>query len=226
MSEKAKPNKPVYYTLDFKTALPPAECRQRFERAATQQIRGIGSGFTPITQRVVVRPNNQFIIERSFPGALHAIRLVGSFDPDPDTYPGGTWVHGAITHDSENQVIIEGLIVFLLVFFLTALLFLRLKAESFVISGAMLVMLLTIMTIRWRALRSATEDMPRWIRRRLYVTPDQIRRNGAPGVDEAAAPDSAEVADDDTSSYYDEPSHAQTIRDEDGKKLRTGHEGH
>lgn len=185
MTEKAKPNKPIFYTIDFKTALPPAQCQQRFMRAARQRVPGIGYGFAPITQRVVVLKNKQFIIERTFPGAIHPIRLAGCLDPDPDSAEDGTWVHGAITHDTENQVLIEGLMVFLVFFLLTAVMFLRLKTRSFLFSLPVLLLMLTVMSLRWRELRVATEDLAHWVRRRLYVTPDQVRRNGMDRPEEA-----------------------------------------
>ena len=39
----------------------------------------------------------------------------------------------------------------------------------------MLLAVLLVLSIRWRALRAQTLDPTRWLRRRLYVTADQIR---------------------------------------------------
>ena len=174
MTKKAKPNKPDYYTIDFTTALPVADCRRRLERSATQAIAS-GSPFAPITQQIAILQNDQFIIERSFPGAIRPIRLMGALDDDPDG-GSGTWVHGAITHDTENQVLIEGLIVFLGFFLLAALLFVRLKTRAFVISVPMLVAMLTILSLRWRALRSSTRDLAVFLRRRFYLTEAQVKQ--------------------------------------------------
>ena len=75
-------------------------------------------------------------------------------------------------------MLIEGLIVFAMVFLLTALLFLRLSARVFVISVPLLLLTLYMMSLRWRALRANTEDLTRWLRRRLYLTAEQVKRNG------------------------------------------------
>ncbi len=172
MSDKSK-RKPAYYTVDFVTALPPDACGERLERGVALPVRGVGSSLAPLTQRALLVENNTFVIERIFPGAIHPIRLVGHLDPDHDA--GGTWVHGAITHDTTNQVLIEGLIIFVTFFLLTVLLFLRLKARVFVISVPALVVMLVVFSLRWRVLRRGTEDMSHWLRRRLYLTPDQVR---------------------------------------------------
>jgi len=58
---------------------------------------------------------------------------------------------------------------------MTALLFLRLKTRGLVITLPMLLAALLVLSIRWRALRAQTLDLTRWLRRRLYVTTDQIR---------------------------------------------------
>jgi hypothetical protein len=34
-----------------------------------------------------------------------------------------------------------------------------------------------MMSLRWRALRTTTEDLARWLRRRLYLTAEQVRQN-------------------------------------------------
>jgi len=164
--------KPAHYTIDFVTALPLDQCRERLERDVFTPQK---NQLTPVTQRVVVEGNDQFTVERAFPLSLYPIQLKGCLDPHEK---GGTWVHGAITQDTENQVLIEGLIVFAVFFLLTALLFLRLRVRVFVISVPMLLLTLYIMSLRWRALRANTEDLTRWLRRRLYLTSEQIKRNG------------------------------------------------
>ncbi len=175
MTEKAKPNKPAYYTVDFTTALPVADCRERLERSITQTVVS-NNLLAPVTQQIVLLKNDQFIIERTFPGAIHPIRLMGALDDDPQT-DSGTWVHGAITHDTENQVLIEGLLVFLSFFLLAVLLFLRLKTRGFIISLPVLILMLAVLSLRWRALRSTTLDLSVWLRRRLYLTADQVKRD-------------------------------------------------
>ncbi len=172
MAEKKR--KPAYYTVDFVTALPVAQCRERLERGDSAAYHGPGSSLAPMVQRVVVRGNGAFTIERTYPGALYPIRLTGRLDDDESG--GGTWVHGAITHDAENQVLIEGLVVFLLFFLITALLFLRLRARSFVISLPLILLVLVVFSLRWRALRESTRDLTVWVRRRLYLTAEQVRR--------------------------------------------------
>lgn len=167
--------KPAYYVIDFVTALPLEACRDRLERGVALPLQGVGSSLAPLTQRTLLRANNSFIVERVFPGAIHPIRLVGHLDPDQAS--DGTWVHGAITHDTYNQVLIEGLIVFVTFFLLTALLFLRLKARVFVISLPALTVMLIVFSMRWRTLRRATEDMSHWLRRRLYLTSEQVQRS-------------------------------------------------
>jgi hypothetical protein len=193
MTGKPK-RKPSYYTFDFVTALSIAECRERLQRGIASPPKGAGSSLAPITQRVFVLANNQFRIERAFPGAIHPIRLSGSLDPAPDG--DGTWAHGAITHDTENQVLIEGLIAFVGFFLLTALLFVRLRVESLIISLPMLLLMLGVMSLRWRALRMATEDMARWVRRRLYLTPEQVRRESG-GVNQDDGETEAQARHDD-----------------------------
>lgn len=165
-------SKPAFYTVDFVTALPLDQCRERLERDVLMPP---GSRVAPTVQRTTIEGNDQFTIERTFPLALYPIQLKGCLDPHEK---GGTWVHGAITQDTENQVLIEGLIVFALFFLLTALLFLRLRTRVLVISVPLLVVTLYGMSLRWRMLRAATEDLTRWLRRRLYLTAEQVRRGG------------------------------------------------
>jgi hypothetical protein len=169
MTQKSKP---AYYTIDFVTALPLDQCRERLERDVFAPQ---GNRLAPITQRALVEGNDQFTVERTFPLAVYPIQLKGCLDPHQKS---GTWVHGAITQDTENQVLIEGLIVFALFFLLTALLFFRLRARVFVISVPLLLVTLYAMLLRWRALRAATADLTRWLRRRLYLTAEQVRRDG------------------------------------------------
>jgi len=172
MTDKTK-RKPAAYTVDFVTALTPDACRDRLERSVILPSRGIGGQLAPVAQRTLVRDGGVFTVERTFPGALHPIRLVGNLDRDETG--GGTWVHGAITHDANNQVTVEGLTVFLAFFLLTALLFFRLRVDSFFVSVPLLLVALVAFSIRWRALRAATEDLAHWVRRRLYVTTEQVR---------------------------------------------------
>jgi hypothetical protein len=170
MTEKPK-RKPAYYTVDFVTALSPEACCERLEREDAPAVQGIGGWLAPVTQRVAVSGGGEFTVERTFRGAFSPIRLVGSLDRDETG--GGTWVHGAITHDTDNQVMIEGLILFVLFFLITTLLFLRLKADSLVITVPLLMAMLAVSSVRWRALRATTGDLTRWLRRRLYVTKEQ-----------------------------------------------------
>jgi hypothetical protein len=169
MSDKPKP---AHHTIDFVTALPLDQCRERLERDVFTPQK---NRLAPVTQHVTLEGNDQFTIERSFPFALYPIQLKGCLDPHEK---GGTWIHGAITQDAENQVLVEGLIVFVSFFLLTALLFLRLRVRVFVISVPLLVAVLYGMSLRWRALRASTEDLTRWLRRRLYLTAEQVKRNG------------------------------------------------
>ena len=41
-----------------------------------------------------------------------------------------------------------------------------------------LLLALYMMSLRWRAIRATTEDLTRWLRRRLYLTAEQVKRNG------------------------------------------------
>lgn len=173
VSEKKR--KPTYYTVDFTTALPRSQCEERLTRDDAPRIRGRGASLVPMTQHTFVQQNGTFIVERTFSGAIRPIRFQGCLDDAPDDR--GTWVHGAITSDTENQVLIEGLIVFVLFFLITALLFLRLRVRSFMISLPLILLVLTIFSLRWRAMRESTRDLAAWIRRRLYVTAGQIRQS-------------------------------------------------
>lgn len=172
LDTKPKHAQPAFYRVDFTTALTPQGCRERLERADSR-VGGVGGLLAPIAQGIAFEDERTFTLERRFPLALQPIRLKGHLDPTDKG--GGTWVHGAITHDTYNQVLIEGLVVFLLVFLLTALFYLRLRARALVISGPLLALLLLMLSLRWQALRRATEDVGRWLRRRLYVTPEQVR---------------------------------------------------
>lgn len=171
MDEKAK-RKPAYYTVDFVTALSMADCIARLEKSVVLPARSMGARLAPMTQRAIVQTGGRFIVEREFPGALHPIRLEGRLEEHED---GGTWVNGAITHDTYNQILVEGLIVFVLFFVASALLFLRLKVRGLAITLPMLVAVLLVLSIRWRALWASVLDLTRWLRRRLYVTTEQIR---------------------------------------------------
>lgn len=162
------------YGVDFVTALPVTECIQRLERAAPDPARrGLDALFLPIEQRVDLGDVRTFTIERRYPGAMRPLRLAGELDPDAKT--GGTWVHGAVTRDAANQVLIEGMLLFFAFFLISALFFLRLRVEGFLVSLPLFLALLVMFSIRWRALRRATEDMARWVRKKLYVTPGQVR---------------------------------------------------
>lgn len=168
MGEKLKP---VWYTVDFVTALPVQDCVTRLERLVFLPPSGLGGTLAPVRQQTMIHDTNAFTVERWYPGAIYPIRLVGHLDRTPE----GTHVHGSITHDAANQVLIEGLVVFLTVFLITALLFLRLRARVLVISVPLLLALLTLASIRWRALRAAAEDLTPWLRHKLYVTPQQLK---------------------------------------------------
>lgn len=162
------------YTIDFVTALPVAACYERLDRSVSMRPDSWAGWMTPVQQQTTILDDQMFVIERRYPGAIHPIRLVGHLDLDDDSE--GTWVHGAVTHDTSNQVLIEGMIVFLAFFMLTALFFLRLKTRGIFVSLPLLLLALTIFSLRWQALRASTEDIARWVRRKLYVTPGQIKR--------------------------------------------------
>ncbi|MCD4684712.1 MAG: hypothetical protein K8S97_02100 [Anaerolineae bacterium] len=168
-----KKQKPTHYTVDFITALPLDRCRQRLEQSDQPKLGGAGATFASVTQRVIVQGNGTVTIERAFPGAIHPIRFVGRLDDDDNS--AGTWVHGQITHATENQVLIEGMIIFLVFFMLIVLAFFRLKTRAFVFTLPVLIMLLTLFSLRWRALRDATRDLTATVRRRLYLTAAQVK---------------------------------------------------
>lgn len=165
--------KQPHKTVDFVTALSRGACEERLSRPHTLASGGLGGLLAPAEQTVDLQPGGLFIIERRYGGALVPIRFTGNLDDAP--HSDGTWVHGALTHDTRNQVMIEGMIVFLTFFLLTALLFLRLKTRAFIISGPALILLLTLASIRWRMLRRYADDTTRWLRHRLYVTREQAK---------------------------------------------------
>lgn len=160
-------------TVDFVTALSPAECVERLDRAYVMPSKGLGASLVSARQVTTVESGGTFVVERRFAGGLYPIRLTGHLDENPDGK--GTWVHGALTHDAYNQVLVEGMVVFLTFFLLTVLLFLRLKTRAFIISGPTLILLLTLASARWRVLWRYAEDTPRWLRQRLYLTPEQVK---------------------------------------------------
>ena len=175
MTDRGNKRKSPRHVADFITALGPDACHERLARADASPLSGVGTWFVPIAQHTLVTRDGQFTVERTFAGALHPIRFVGHLDSDPG---GGTWVHGAVTHDTANQVLVEGLIVFLLFFLITALLFLRLRTMAFAVSLPLLLGLLVLFSVRWRTLRRATDDIARWLRQRLYLTEEQVKRRG------------------------------------------------
>ena len=165
--------KPATYSVDFVTALPKADCIERLEISVVLLNQGWNGTLAPMRQQTLLRENDAFEIIRSFPGALHPIRLVGHLEHD--TGNDGTWVHGTITHDTNNQVLVEGMLVFLSFFLLTVVLFLRMRLRGLGVSLPALVVALMVCRVRWHALRQSTEDLTRWLRRKLYVTREQIR---------------------------------------------------
>jgi hypothetical protein len=174
MAEKNK-NKLPQYAVDFVTALPAQDCRERLERGLLTPVNsGLSSALAPMTQETQLLDETTFLVERSYPGAMHPIRLAGHLDPRDDG--SGTWVHGAITHDTYNQVIVEGLLAFAGFFVLSTLFFLRLRADGILLALVVFLPGLILWMLRWRALNRATEDTARWVRRRLYVTRDQLRK--------------------------------------------------
>lgn len=161
------------YAVDFVTALPVQDCLERLERSAVAPSQGWGGALAPFRQETVLGDNRTFTVERRFAGGLRPITFTGSLDPDDS---GGTWVHGAITQDTENQVLLEGLAVFVVLFLLAVLLFVALKTRGLLILGPLFLLALAIFSVRWRALHAATLDLARWVRRKLYVTPEQVKR--------------------------------------------------
>lgn len=168
----SKRKMPPRYIADFVTALPLEACRDRLLRADGMVVSD-GTRLTPVRQRVTVERDGSFVVERVFTGALRPICFHGCLDPHDS---GGTWVHGAITGDAYNQVLIEGLIVFLVAFLITAALFLRVGVRAFAVTLPLLLIALSVASLRWRALHRAAEDVPRWLRQRLYLTAEQVRR--------------------------------------------------
>lgn len=67
--------KPAYYTVDFVTALPLISCRERLEHEVVFKRRTIGEQLAPLEQQTTLRENGAFVVERTFPGAMHPIRL-------------------------------------------------------------------------------------------------------------------------------------------------------
>ncbi len=163
------------HTVDFVTALSPAGCIERLQQneLSTPEISGLGRWLAPAQQTVIVHRDNEFIIERRYPGAFVPIRLAGLLDQDRS---GGTWVHGAVTHDVENQIWIEGLIVFVAFFVLATLFFTELEWDGLFLAVALFGAILVLTTARWRALNEHAADTARWVRRKLYVTRDQLRK--------------------------------------------------
>ena len=161
------------YVVDFVTALPVAECVERLDRQVALPPTGLQGWLAPLEQTTHIEPGGRFVVERTYPGAIHPIRLVGHLDPDEDTP--GTWVHGAITHDTYNQVLVEGLIIFATFFLLAVLFYLRLRTRGVLLALPLLILTLSIFALRWRQLRRATIDTARWVRRRLYLTTEQVR---------------------------------------------------
>ncbi|NDJ76792.1 MAG: hypothetical protein GYB65_11080 [Chloroflexi bacterium] len=176
MEEQKTKDRSPHYTAEFLTALHLAACRERLERDGATEItgRGLGPTLAPIQQTVTVKPNDEFVIERGFPWAIQPIRFVGYLDHDEDGK--GTWVHGTITHDTYNQVLIEGMIIFMGFFVLTVLFFLRLKVRALAVSLPLLLILLLVFSARWRTLRRSTEGVARWVRRKLYLTAEQVNK--------------------------------------------------
>jgi hypothetical protein len=176
MADKPKHKLPQH-TVDFVTALSVQDCRERLARELIGPVnKGLDNWLAPMEQDTQLLDDKTFVIERSFPGALHPIRLVGHLDPREDA--AGTWVHGGVTHDAYHQVIVEGLIAFLGFFLLSALFFLRLRSEGALLAVVIFLPVLAVLMRRWRALNAAAEDAVRWVRRRLYVTRDQVGGGG------------------------------------------------
>ena len=173
MAQKPKKRKVPRYTADFITALSPVDCRARLERDPYDMPRGLGGALAPMTQTTHLIGDDSFTVERSFPGAVNPIRFNGQLNPNEAG--GGTWVHGAVTHDPANQIMLEGLGVFVTFFLLSTLLFFRLGADTFVVTVPLVGLLLAMLSVRWRALQRAAEDLPRWLRRKLYLTEEQER---------------------------------------------------
>ncbi len=172
MDDKPKRKSP-HYVVDFVTALSPADCIDRLKRSDPARLADLSGPLTNIRQQIALRANGQFVLERAFPWAIYPIQLRGSLDPADDG--DGTWVHGAITQDTMNQVMIEGLVLFVLFFLMTVLFFVRLKLRALLITTPLFLVVLLLLSRRWRTLRRATDDVTRWLRRKLYVLPEQMR---------------------------------------------------
>lgn len=166
-------DKRQFPTFDFVTALPLAACSERLERSAEVITKVPVGKLTPIQQRVTMTGSQSFVMERYYPGALQPIRLEGFIDPVEKG--SGTWVHGGIARDVSNQIMLEGLLIFVIYFLMAVLLFLRLKTTGFAVSVPVLLILLVAFGARWRVLRLAVDDSVRWVRRKLYVTANQIK---------------------------------------------------
>ncbi len=173
MAQKTRKRKVPRYTADFITALSPTDCRARLERDPYDMPRGLGGPLAPMVQTAHLGDDDGFTVERSFPGALVPIRFTGELNRNESG--GGTWVHGAVTHDPANQIMLEGLGVFVTFFLLSTLMFFRLRADAFLITAPLAGLALAVLTLRWRALQRAAEDLPRWLRRKLYLTQEQER---------------------------------------------------
>ena len=50
------------------------------------------------------------------------------------------------------------------------------KTRGLLLLSPLILLVLVLCSIRWRALHAATLDLARWVRRRLYVTPEQLTR--------------------------------------------------
>ena len=100
MEEKAK-GKPAHYTIDFVTALSKTDCIDRLDRPVILPARSLGAWLAPMTQQAFVRDADSLSWSAGF-GALHPIgwRAISR------SRDGGTWVNGAITHDTYNQVLV------------------------------------------------------------------------------------------------------------------------
>ena len=72
-------------------------------------------------------------------------------------------------------IVATGLVLFVLFFLVTVLFFVRLKLRALIITAPLFFVLLVLLSRRWRTLRRATEDVTRWLRRKLYVLPEQVR---------------------------------------------------
>jgi|GEM_PF-1637216 len=169
--------KPASHMADFVTVMPIEECRELVGRSVKLYAPGPGGLLTSIQQKTIVRSNDQFVIERHFSGAIKPIRLEGQLDSTSD---GGTHVHGKITTDVENQVVIEGMLLFIIFYALMGLVFLRSGVRGAVVMIPLFLFCLGLGWLRWRALRFFADDVSRWLRRKLYIIEGQrVRSYGA-----------------------------------------------